>query len=95
MNTYELIVILRNKDLDTMKGKVRSILEKQGAKVILDEPWGNKRLAYEIDREREGYYEFMHVELSPANVQEIINEFRIQVDVLRYLFVKLKETKVA
>ncbi len=95
MNNYELTVILRNKELDSLKEKVQSILQKHEVKVIEENVWGNKRMAYEIDNEREGYYIIMNIEAAPEAIDKIISNFRLNSDILRYLFVKSKSKKSA
>ena len=91
MNKYELTVVLRNKDLDSLQSKVREILEKYKVKILEDAPWGMKKLAYEVSNEKEGYFEFMIIEASPDSIQKIISEFRLNADILRNLFVSLNK----
>ena len=95
MNSYELTIILRNKELDAVKGKAREILQKFGVKIIKEDPWGVRRLAYQINGEKEGYYDFMIVEAAPESITKIINDFRLNSDILRYLFVNIKQEKSA
>ncbi len=90
MNTYELTVILRLKELEATQEKMKDILSKSGITIVSEEPWGNKKLAYEIDNEREGYYFFATVQTSPETVEKVISEFRLNHEILRYLFVKIK-----
>lgn len=90
MNTYELTVILRSKDVDTVQTKMKDILEKHGVTITSEEPWGNKKLAYEIENEREGYYYFGIVQAKPETVDNVIADFRLNPDILRHLFVKIK-----
>lgn len=90
MNKYELIVILRPTDkLDVLKEKVRDILKKNQVLIESDEPWGVRAMAYAIDRANDGYYEYFIVQIDPAQISAIIAEFRLQPDILRYLFVRL------
>jgi len=91
MESYELTVILRNNEVDSLKEKVKSILQKFEATVTLEDPWGIKKLAYQIDKEKEGYYYFMNVDASPASIEKIIREFGLNADILRQLFVKIKK----
>lgn len=91
MNSYEITVILRNKDLDDNKKKLDDILAKHKISITKDESWGIKKLAYEIDGEREGYYFFAHAEADPASVQSVLNDLKLQPNVLRHLFVKLEK----
>ncbi len=91
MYSYELTVIMRNRDLDALKTKVRDILQKHGAVITEDAPWGSKRMAYEIEGERDGYYDFFRLDAPGNAVQKIIAEFRLNADILRYMFVKVEK----
>jgi len=95
MNTYELTVILRNSDAEATREKVMGILQKYSVNVLLDEPWGLRKLAYQIENEKEGFYLFMNIEASPDSVQKITSDFRLNHDILRYLFIAIKQTKSA
>jgi len=89
---YELTVILRNNEVESLKDKVKGILEKHSASITLEDPWGVKRLAYKIDGEKEGYYYFMHIDSPAEAVQKIIRDFGLNSDILRHLFVKTKKS---
>jgi len=95
MNKYELTVIVRNREAEAHKEKVREILQKNKANITLEDHWGIKRLAYEIDREREAFYMFMNIEADPLTVDRIKKEFGLNADILRYLFVRLSDIKTA
>ncbi len=95
MNKYEFTAVLRNKDLENLKGKVDGIMTKHGATVVKDEPWGIRKLSYIVAGEREGYYIHRVIELPADSVKKIINDFRLISDILRYLFVKLEKEKTA
>jgi len=95
MITYELTVILRNKETESLIERVKDILIKHGTTVLSDNSLGVKRLAYQIDRENEGYYLFMNVEIPTDSVKKIISEFRLNSNILRYLFVKIKKAATA
>jgi small subunit ribosomal protein S6 len=91
MVTYELTVILRNKEIESLIEKTKEILAKHGTTVLSDNSLGVKRLAYQIDGENEGYYLFMNVGIPAESVKKIISEFRLNSDILRYLFIKTKK----
>lgn len=95
MNKYELTVILRTKDQEPLKAKVKDILAKNSVSIITEDPWGVKKLAYEIDNERDGYYYFAIVEAPAESVSKINAEFRLNADILRHLFVKAPVKKTA
>lgn len=95
MNKYELTVIVRNRETESIKEKVKEILQKNGASITLEDHWGIKKLAYEIDKEREAFYMFMNIEANPSTINSIEREFGLNSDILRHLFVKLPETMTA
>ena len=95
MNTYELTVIVRNKETESLVERVKDILTKHGTSVISDNSLGVKKLAYAIDGENEGYYLFMNVDIPPESVKKIIAEFRLNSNILRYMFVKIKKAATA
>ena len=87
MNTYELTLIFRNRDVESLKARVAEIFQKHGVSVKSEEEWGTKRMAYEIDGEREGFYYLPEIESPPESIQKVINDFRLNSDILRFLFV--------
>ena len=94
--TYELTVILRITDsVEYVKDNVIGILQKHGVVVISEESWDIKKLAYPIDKESKGYYIFMSIESPPDAIKKIVGDFRLESDILRYLFVKLGRIKSA
>ncbi len=96
MNKYELTVIARISDtLEQTKEKIKSVLAKYDVSITSEELWGNKRLAYAIDGENEGYYVFMTLDAAPEAIQKITAEYRLSVDILRFMFVRAKTQKTA
>ena len=95
MNTYELTVILRNREVESLIEKTKEILTKHGTVIQSDNSLGIRKLAYQIDRENEGYYLFLNVEIPADSVKKIIGEFRLNSDILRYLFVKVNKAAIA
>jgi len=95
MNNYELTVIVRSRDVESHKEKVKEILTKNDAVITKEDHWGTRKLAYEIDREREAFYMYMLVDANPASIDRIQKEFGLNADILRYLFVVLTDKKSA
>ena len=58
-----------------------------GTVTDIDE-WGKKRLAYEIQKMKEGFYYFVHFESDSACPGEVENHIRIMEPVIRYLCVR-------
>ncbi len=49
--------------------------------------WGRRKLAYEIDKQRDGYYVFMYADIDPDNLPELERNLKLSTSVLRYLIV--------
>ncbi|MCX7678428.1 MAG: 30S ribosomal protein S6 [Spirochaetes bacterium] len=96
MNSYELTIILRpNETLNETRGMVEKIFQKHGANIKSVNEWGRRKLAYPIDRNVEGFYLIYHIEVAPEGVKNLTSEFRLMIDILRFLFVKIEEAKSA
>jgi len=95
MVTYELTVILRNKEIESLIDRTKEILTKHGTVVLSDNSPGVKRLAYQIDGENEGHYLFMNIELPGESVKKIISDFRLNSNILRFMFIKTKKAASA
>jgi small subunit ribosomal protein S6 len=96
MNNYELTLILRvSEGLEPLKEKVKEILQKHGVNVKSEDAWGTKKLAYEIDGEKDGCYILLNIETLPDSVTKITSEFRLNSDILRYMFVRVSGEKSA
>ena len=74
-------------DLQFIK-KAKDYIARYNGTVTEVEEWGKKRLAYEIQKMREGYYYFIQFESDAACPAEVEGRIRIMDNVLRYLVVK-------
>ena len=92
MNKYELAVVVSAKIEDDARAavveKVKDLITRFGGNVTDVDEWGKKRLAYEIQKMKEGYYYFVHFDAEATVPAEIEQRMRIMDNVLRYLCVK-------
>ena len=91
---YELVVLMRPeleaKQDDVLK-KISSIIDKNGGKIIKEDNWGRKELAYKIDKETHALYHIYRLDLpssAPAKISAVLN---ITHEVIRHLIVKVDE----
>ncbi|UTX51301.1 30S ribosomal protein S6 [Candidatus Saccharibacteria bacterium TM7i] len=94
MKEYELTVLIHpdlEADLEAPLKKVRDIITNAGGKIVNEDVWGKKKLAYTINREEFAVYTYMDVELPADAPLKISNIFNITEEVLRYLLVKVDE----
>lgn len=96
MNKYELAVGVSAKIEDEERAavvdKCKALIERFGGTITNVDDWGKKRLAYEIQKMKEGFYYFIQFEAESSAPAEIESRIRIMDNVLRYLVVK-NETK--
>lgn len=92
MQEYELTVLIQP-DLETKLEepltKVRDIVTKAGGKIIKEDNWGKKKLAYSIRKEDFAVYVYFEAELPSDAPLKISNTLNITDEVLRYLLVKV------
>lgn len=92
MNKYELALVVNatiEEDARTaVVEKVQSYIEKFGGTVTNIEDAGKKRLAYEIQKMKEGYYYFIQFDAESDCPAQLEANVRIMESVLRYLCVR-------
>ena len=92
MSKYELAVVLSAKLEDEARAdaleKVKALIERFGGQITNIDEWGKRKLAYEIQKMREGYYYFIQFDASTDCPAQIERNIRIMEPVIRYLCVK-------
>ena len=91
--SYELTFIVRvdpseaimNETVDQVKSWVET--DELGSVTNIDR-WGRRKLAYEINRQREGYYVLFEANVEPVHLDELERNLRLSPSVLRYLVVR-------
>ena len=89
MRDYELMYIVRpdleDEALTVAMQSVQTLVEGQGGEVVRTTPWGKRRLAYEIERMRDGHYVLLHIRLDGSKVRAVEQLLHIHDDVFRHL----------
>jgi small subunit ribosomal protein S6 len=72
---------------------VKNLLTANGGEVVREEAWGRRKLAYEIDKLKEGKYTLLYLAGEPEelNIREVELRMRQNDNVLRYLTVRTDE----
>ena len=71
--------------------KYNALIQANGGEVTKVEPWVKRRLAYEIDKVREGYYVLVLFNGDSQLPAELERNFKINDEILRYMVVKQPE----
>ena len=91
MNNYELMYIIPSQSSDEEKeaqiALVNSMIEKDGGKIESVERIGNKKLAYEIQKKREGYYVLVNFTADSSVPNKLGALLAITNGIMRYIVV--------
>lgn len=90
MNNYEAVFILTPvlSDVQTKEAvdKFKAVIEADGeSKVVNEENWGLRKLAYPIQKKSTGFYVFLEFKANPSVIANLQTQFRRDERVLRFL----------
>jgi small subunit ribosomal protein S6 len=93
---YDLIFICRpdtpEADVDKVIATVEHAATDKGGKIEKTEKWGRKRMAYRVQRLREGYYVYMVLKSTHGEVvKELERRLKVADPVMKYLTVRVDE----
>lgn len=92
MNKYELAVVVSAKIEDEERAQVvdkcKALVERFGGIITEVDEWGKKRLAYEVQKMKEGYYYFIQFDADTTVPGEIEQRVRIMENVIRFLCIR-------
>jgi small subunit ribosomal protein S6 len=88
MRDYEIVFIV-HPDLDenAVKGvvdRVQGWITDSGGSVVRLDPWGKRRMAYSIRKQREGQYFLIEAQFAPAFGAELERNLRFLEPVMRF-----------
>ena len=91
MNKYESIIIINpnctDEAIKALESKFTGLINENG-KIESVEKIGKKRLAYEIKKNREGYYILFNFEAKPDSIKELERVYRITDDIIKFIVVR-------
>lgn len=94
MNNYEAVLILKGnlnkKEIQATLKEFSNFINKNGKVLNVDEV-GLKRLAYDIDKHKEGYYVVILFELESENIGELERLYRYSENVLKFITVRQED----
>jgi len=99
MNHYETVFILNpvlsEQQIKETVSKFEDFLTLHQATILSKEDWGLKKLAYEIQYKKSGFYHLFEFQAEPNVITLFETEFKRDERVMRYLTVKLDKHAVA
>ncbi|SHK04647.1 30S ribosomal protein S6 [Tepidibacter formicigenes] len=95
MKKYELIYVLKpnveEEVKEQLQNKVKNIIESANGQVDKVDVWGNKKLAYPIQKFTEGYYVLVNFTANADVPKEIERNLRITENAIRHMIVNIEE----
>ncbi|MBL7564428.1 30S ribosomal protein S6 [Staphylococcus saccharolyticus] len=98
MRTYEIMYIVRPSiEEDAKKALVErfnGILSSEGSEVLEEKDWGKRRLAYEINDFKEGFYNIVRIKTDNSkSTDEFQRLAKINDDIIRYIVIREDQDK--
>jgi small subunit ribosomal protein S6 len=98
INSYETMYILRpdlnDEAADQAIDKYQTILRDNGAEILETQHRGKRRLAYEIDKQREGIYVQMNFKGDGSQIAVMERAMRLSTEVIRFMTIKLDPRQI-
>ena len=89
MNDYEILLMLDPELPEERQGEIltrtQELVTKSDGEWESHEPWGRRRLAYEIDHKSEGVYHLLTFRSTPETLDEVSRVLKITDGVMRHL----------
>ncbi len=72
---------------------VKANITKNGGEIIACDNMGSRQLAYEIQKHKRGHYFVIYFKGEPNGILEIERQYRINENILRFIFIKYENKK--
>ena len=99
MNMYETVVILNPSMTDdeakAVIDKLTEIVTTAGGEMLKVDPWGKRKLAYEMNKQKMGSYFLLIYKVPSAGIKKLEEYFKVLDLVLKFMIVKLGVKQIA
>ncbi|WP_321312583.1 30S ribosomal protein S6 [Halarcobacter sp.] len=94
---YETMFILKptltEEETKAQIDLVKATIEKNGGEISSCDDMGTRQLAYEIEKNKRGYYFVIYFKGSTEGILEIERNYRINENIMRFIFIKYESKK--
>ncbi|MFN4234619.1 MAG: 30S ribosomal protein S6 [Bacteroidia bacterium] len=99
LNRYETVFImtpvLSEEQTKEAVNKFKTLLKESGAKIVHEEHWGLRKLAYPIQKKTTGFYHLLEFEAEGKVINDLEVNYRRDERILRYITVVLDKHAIA
>jgi small subunit ribosomal protein S6 len=96
MRIYEELFIVKpdatEEEVDQLIEQMKTIVTNAGGTIDKAEKWGKRRLAYRVDKYKEGSYVLFQFNSGPDAVKEFERRLRVSDSVIKFLTVRIDQT---
>jgi len=75
-------------DLNAITEHIRGVLDRAGAQIIAFKKWDERRLAYEIQKQKRGVFFLSYFSCDPANLAGLERDCNLSEEIMRFMFVR-------
>lgn len=94
---YETMFILKptltEEETKAQIDLVKATIEKNGGEIVTCDDMGTRQLAYEIEKNKRGYYFVIYFKGATEGILEIERNYRINENIMRFIFIKYESKK--
>lgn len=94
-NLYEGMYVISATLSDDARNKAFEKIKKgiadRGGEILKIHDQGRRRLAYEIEKHREGYYYLVYFNIVPSAISELWQEYHLHEDLIRFMTLRAEE----
>lgn len=97
MKTYELLSITKpnidSEEFDKIVAKIEEAIVALEGKVVTTDKMGRKKLSYDIQDYRDGYFAVQTFEMEPSQVEKLRRQLRLNENILRIMLLETSPVK--
>jgi len=97
MKAYELLYfvdpVIEEDAREALSARIESTITSQDGVIDSIEPWGKRKLAYEINKLQDGDYTLINFHAKPTSIAELDRVLRITDAVVRFIVVRKDPTE--
>ncbi|HHE64752.1 MAG TPA: 30S ribosomal protein S6 [Bacteroidetes bacterium] len=88
LKKYESMILIspamNEESAKAENANVHAFIKENGGEVLNTDDWGKKRLAYEIQNVREGFYFINYFNFDPAKTTELDRYYKLNENIIRH-----------
>jgi small subunit ribosomal protein S6 len=89
---YETMFIVKStltqEEIEAQIATVKGNIEKNGGEIVSYDNMGSRALAYEIDKQKRGYYYVIYFKAPSESIKELERTYKVNENIIRFIFIK-------